>query len=151
GRIPEGPRALRNAPAILPGQARPLRGRLEAIAGPRASLRGQLFPAGRLRRDQRRTRPRIREAARPSRRPGRHPAQPVLQGAHAGAAPAALLLRQAGCYLGCRNRQAMRDLKATLVQGMLQWEDAAANRAAFAAKLEPLRGATDLIVLPEMF
>ena len=45
----------------------------------------------------------------------------------------------------------MRDLKATLVQGMLQWEDAAANRAAFAAKLEPLRGATDLIVLPEMF
>lgn len=45
----------------------------------------------------------------------------------------------------------MRDLKVTLVQSMLQWEDATANRAAFAAKLEQLRGTTDLIVLPEMF
>jgi predicted amidohydrolase len=45
----------------------------------------------------------------------------------------------------------MRDLRVTLVQSMLQWEDAAANRARFAARLEHLAGATDLIVLPEMF
>ncbi|MFN3875767.1 MAG: amidohydrolase [Flavobacteriales bacterium] len=34
---------------------------------------------------------------------------------------------------------------------MLHWEDAAANRAMFAAKLAPLKGASDLVVLPEMF
>lgn len=45
----------------------------------------------------------------------------------------------------------MRDLRVTLVQSMLQWEDAAANRAMFAAKLATLKGSTDLVVLPEMF
>lgn len=45
----------------------------------------------------------------------------------------------------------MRDLRVALVQSMLQWEDAEANRKAFAAKLQGLRGLTDLIVLPEMF
>jgi predicted amidohydrolase len=34
---------------------------------------------------------------------------------------------------------------------MLHWEDAAANRAMFAEQLGPLKGATDLVVLPEMF
>ena len=45
----------------------------------------------------------------------------------------------------------MRDLRTTLVQSMLHWEDAAANRAGFTGKLEGLKGSTDLIVLPEMF
>lgn len=45
----------------------------------------------------------------------------------------------------------MPDLRVTLVQSMLHWEDAAANRAMFAEKLGPLVGTTDLIVLPEMF
>ena len=45
----------------------------------------------------------------------------------------------------------MRDLKVTIVQSMLHWEDAAANRAMFAEKIAPLAGTTDLIVLPEMF
>ena len=45
----------------------------------------------------------------------------------------------------------MRDLKVTLVQSMLHWENAAANRALFAGKLEGLKGNTDLIVLPEMW
>ena len=45
----------------------------------------------------------------------------------------------------------MRDLRTTLVQSMLHWEDAAANRALFAGKFEGLKGTTDLIVLPEMF
>jgi len=45
----------------------------------------------------------------------------------------------------------MRDLRVTLVQTMLHWEDAAANRGMFAEKLAPLQGTTDLIVLPEMF
>ncbi|MCB9167229.1 MAG: amidohydrolase [Flavobacteriales bacterium] len=45
----------------------------------------------------------------------------------------------------------MRDLRVSAVQSMLHWEDAAANRAMFAGKLAALRGATDLVVLPEMF
>ncbi|MBZ0206176.1 MAG: amidohydrolase [Flavobacteriales bacterium] len=45
----------------------------------------------------------------------------------------------------------MRDLRTTLVQSMLHWEDAAANRTLFSGKLDGLRGKTDLIVLPEMF
>jgi omega-amidase len=46
----------------------------------------------------------------------------------------------------------MQDLRVTLVQRMLHWEDAVANRRMFAQVLLPLKGATDLIVvLPEMF
>jgi omega-amidase len=42
-------------------------------------------------------------------------------------------------------------LSVTLIQQPLVWQDAAANRARFAALLEPLAGRTDLIVLPETF
>lgn len=42
-------------------------------------------------------------------------------------------------------------MRVTLIQSMLHWEDAAANRNMFAAKMAALEGATDLIVLPEMF
>lgn len=45
----------------------------------------------------------------------------------------------------------MRDLRVSLVQSMLHWEDAAANRAMFTEKFRALKGTTDLIVLPEMF
>ena len=45
----------------------------------------------------------------------------------------------------------MQDLRITIVQSMLHWEDAEANRAMFAAKLRGLEGATDLVVLPEMW
>ncbi|MBP6310792.1 MAG: amidohydrolase [Flavobacteriales bacterium] len=45
----------------------------------------------------------------------------------------------------------MQDLRVTLVQSMLHWEDAEANCAMFSEKLAPLQGSTDLIVLPEMF
>lgn len=45
----------------------------------------------------------------------------------------------------------MRDLRVTLVQSMLHWEDAKANRAMFSEKLTSLKGTTDLVVLPEMF
>jgi omega-amidase len=41
--------------------------------------------------------------------------------------------------------------RVTVVQQPLQWQDAAANRAHFAKLLEPLAGATDLVILPEMF
>jgi omega-amidase len=41
--------------------------------------------------------------------------------------------------------------RVTLAQQPLAWQDAAANRAHFAGLLAPLRGATDLVVLPEMF
>jgi predicted amidohydrolase len=45
----------------------------------------------------------------------------------------------------------MPHLKVTLVQADLAWEDPAANRARFDDLLAPLAGATDLVVLPEMF
>lgn len=45
----------------------------------------------------------------------------------------------------------MRDIRVTLVQSMLHWEDARANRSMFSEKLAALEGATDVIVLPEMF
>ncbi len=45
----------------------------------------------------------------------------------------------------------MPDLRVTLVQSMLHWEDADANRAMFGDMLSTLKGTTDLIVLPEMF
>lgn len=45
----------------------------------------------------------------------------------------------------------MQDLRVTLVQSHLHWEDAAENRALFATKFKGLKGATDLVVLPEMF
>jgi omega-amidase len=41
--------------------------------------------------------------------------------------------------------------RLTLAQQPLAWQDAAANRAHFAQVLAPLAGATDLVVLPEMF
>jgi predicted amidohydrolase len=41
--------------------------------------------------------------------------------------------------------------RVTLVQQPLAWQDPAANRAHFDALLGPVRGATDLVVLPEMF
>ncbi|HYL03018.1 MAG TPA: amidohydrolase [Steroidobacteraceae bacterium] len=45
----------------------------------------------------------------------------------------------------------MTDLRVTLVQQPLAWQDAAANRERFAALLGPLAGSTDLVVLPETF
>lgn len=45
----------------------------------------------------------------------------------------------------------MQDLRVTLVQSHLHWEDPAENRALFTAKFMDLRGTTDLVVLPEMF
>ena len=45
----------------------------------------------------------------------------------------------------------MDPLRATLVQTTLDWEDPEANKARLEAKLLPLAGTTDLIVLPEMF
>lgn len=45
----------------------------------------------------------------------------------------------------------MRDLRVTLVQSMLHWEDPDVNRKMFHELTEGLSGATDLLVLPEMF
>lgn len=45
----------------------------------------------------------------------------------------------------------MNDLRVTTVQTSLIWEDAEANRNAFTEQLVPLKGKTDLILLPEMF
>lgn len=45
----------------------------------------------------------------------------------------------------------MQDLRVTILQSMLHWEDANVNRGMFAEKLAGLTGTTDLVVLPEMF
>ena len=41
--------------------------------------------------------------------------------------------------------------RLSIVQQPLAWHDAPANRAHFASVLAPLAGATDLVILPEMF
>ncbi|WP_347157324.1 amidohydrolase [Pontibacter chitinilyticus] len=43
------------------------------------------------------------------------------------------------------------DLRVTIVQTALHWQDAEANRRMFSAKLAAAAPATDLLVLPEMF
>ncbi|PVY44105.1 amidohydrolase [Pontibacter virosus] len=45
----------------------------------------------------------------------------------------------------------MQDLRITIIQTALHWQDATANRAMFSEKLAAVAPATDLIVLPEMF
>ena len=45
----------------------------------------------------------------------------------------------------------MQDLRVTLAQVDLLWQQPAANRARFEQLLAPLAGETDLVVLPEMF
>jgi omega-amidase len=45
----------------------------------------------------------------------------------------------------------MKDLRITLVQATLTWENPSENRQRFQELLLPLSGKTDLIILPEMF
>jgi len=45
----------------------------------------------------------------------------------------------------------MRDLRISLAQAATVWHDAAANRELYGSLVRPLKGQTDLIVLPETF
>ena len=45
----------------------------------------------------------------------------------------------------------MTDLRITTIQTKLEWEAPATNRKMFEAKLQPLTGLTDVVILPEMF
>lgn len=45
----------------------------------------------------------------------------------------------------------MQDVKFTLIQSELYWEDAEANLSMFEEKIWQISGSTDVIVLPEMF
>ncbi|WP_240098666.1 amidohydrolase [Thermomonas flagellata] len=45
----------------------------------------------------------------------------------------------------------MPDLRVSLVQGETRWHDPEANRAYYGGLIAPLRGQTDLVVLPETF
>ncbi|RAW02999.1 amidohydrolase [Pseudochryseolinea flava] len=45
----------------------------------------------------------------------------------------------------------MQDLKITLIQSDLHWEDIEANLSMFEEKIWQINGSTDVIVLPEMF
>ena len=45
----------------------------------------------------------------------------------------------------------MQDLKFTLIQSELHWEDIDANLSMFEEKIWQISGSTDVIVLPEMF
>lgn len=44
-----------------------------------------------------------------------------------------------------------KNLKITIIQSELHWENAAANRDMFSEKIKNIEGETDLIILPEMF
>jgi len=46
---------------------------------------------------------------------------------------------------------ALSDLRVSLVQGATRWHDPAANREYYGALIAPLKGQSDLIVLPETF
>ncbi len=50
-----------------------------------------------------------------------------------------------------QNMNTVQDLRISLVQTELHWQDPAANRQMFERLLAPLAGTTDLVVLPEMF
>ena len=45
----------------------------------------------------------------------------------------------------------MQDLRVSIVQGDTRWHDPAANRDYYGGLIAPLRGGTDLVVLPETF
>ena len=45
----------------------------------------------------------------------------------------------------------MSDLKITLIQADLFWEEKEKNLAMFSGKISSIREETDLIILPEMF
>ena len=45
----------------------------------------------------------------------------------------------------------MNDLRVTLVQGDTRWHDTAGNRDYYGGLIAPLRGTTDLVILPETF
>jgi omega-amidase len=45
----------------------------------------------------------------------------------------------------------MEDLHVSLVQGATRWHDPAGNRDYYGGLMSPLRGATDLVMLPETF
>jgi len=45
----------------------------------------------------------------------------------------------------------IENLKITIIQSELHWENAEANRTMFSEKIQNIKGETDLIVLPEMF
>ncbi len=45
----------------------------------------------------------------------------------------------------------MNDLRVSLIQAATLWHDAPGNRALYASLCQPLRGQTDLVVLPETF
>ena len=45
----------------------------------------------------------------------------------------------------------MQDLKVTIIQSNLHWENIDANLKMFGEKISSIKEKTDLIVLPEMF
>jgi omega-amidase len=54
-------------------------------------------------------------------------------------------------FFAVRITRAMQDLKITLIQSDLHWEDVEANLSMFEEKIWQINGSTDVIVLPEMF
>jgi omega-amidase len=51
----------------------------------------------------------------------------------------------------CGQIMPMQDLKITIIQSDIHWEDTGANLSMFEEKIWQIDGATDVIVLPEMF
>src|SRR5690606_20543138 len=150
----------------LPGQARRVpRAAARHPAAPAARAR-RVLPAGRLFGGQRPARRRVLPLAHHRARGGVDPAVAVLRGATGGAAPGAAVLRQGAAHPGCRDRAPvpavagragwtkigpMDNLRISLVQGATLWHDPAGNRAYYGELMAPLRGITDLVLLPETF
>src|SRR5690606_28346675 len=92
---------------------------------------------------------------------GLDPAVALLRIAAAGTAAGAPVLRQGAADAGRRHRTAfdamtgqdrtMDNLRISLVQGDTLWHDPAGNRAYYGDLMAPLRGITDLVLLPETF
>ena len=104
-------------------------------------------------------RPRVLPLADERTRGGGDSAVAVLRGTAPGPAPGAAVFREERGDAGCGDRavaealtgKSMQDLRISLVQGATRWHDPAGNRDYYARSMSPLKGATDLILLPETF
>src|SRR3954467_4595845 len=69
----------------------------------------------------------------------------------AGCQDRASVFRQERRYAQRRGGTPMSALRVSLIQGATRWHDPAGNRDYYEKLLAPLRGQTDLCVLPETF
>src|SRR5690606_35624304 len=152
-----GSGALRGPRRLLPGQARPLPRAARDHAAAAAAGAGRLLPAGGLFGGERPGRRGVLPVAHDRAWRGGDPPVALLRRSAGGTTPGAAVLRQERGHARRRHRAAvatvaaMDDLRVSLVQGATRWHDPAANLAYYGGLSAPLRGTTDLVLLPETF